>query len=313
MITYKLLLGFTLLMVGQLMTGKSSLLQVYAHFKWGFSAGSEFDGSIIFEPQRELQVVLHFANEEGNRDVQLPQDFQQDFVIRLEKDGRVIPSERLGLRWADHMRKYVYMGEPKFDPTDFSILEAHVGIEMTVTLTLKSGAPFSYGDYEIKVSFDPARLKFTDGTKWQGRNFSGHDRLRISEVKTMDDVKKNYALRAGNALLRNDLDKALELYERLITLDPDNPGYHSGLGLVYLRRREYEKAIKHFEKALPEVLRRGEPTALPGNLALAYLGAGREDKAIEIYKRFYHVDEKRMPQVIRDLRRRLRRITAQPR
>ncbi len=312
MMTYKLLLGFTLLMASQMVTGRSPLLQVYAHFKWDFSAGSEFDGSIIFEPQRELQVVLHLANEEGNRSVRLPRDFQQDFVIRLEKDGRVIPGERLELRWADQMRKYVYMGEPKFDPADFSILEAHVGIETTVTLTLKSGAPFGYGDYEIKVSFDPARLKFADGTKWQGRHFSGQDRLRISEVKTIDDVKKNYALRAGNALLQNDLDKALELYQRLITLDPDNPGYHSGLGLVYLQRREYN-AIKHFEKALSEILRRGEPTTLPEDLALAYLGAGREDKAIEIYKRFYHVDEKRMPQVIRDLKGRLRRITAQPR
>jgi tetratricopeptide (TPR) repeat protein len=301
-----LALGLT---ASQFITGNSSLLQVYSHFKMGASGGSKFDGSITVGEHRALPIQIHFANEEGNMNVLLPDNFLANFEIRLEKDGKPVRIEELDLQWGDQMTKYVYLGEPKFSPTDFSLLEAMVGIKTSLTLRRKSGEPFDYGDYNIQVSFSEAGLRLADGAKWQGRLFAGRDRLRISEIKTLEDLKFQYALQAGDALLRNELEKALELYQRLVTLEPQDLGYHAGLAEACLRIGKYEQAVEHYEKALPiAVGPRAPSTTIPHNLALAYIAMGREDKAIEIIRQFSTADVNRIPQVLAGLKQQLRKL-----
>lgn len=58
------------------------------------------------------------------------------------------------------------MGEPKFDPANFSVLEAMVGIKTSLTLKLRTGESFKFGDYQIVVSFNEQGLRFADGTTW---------------------------------------------------------------------------------------------------------------------------------------------------
>jgi len=59
--------------------------------------------------------------------------------------------------------------------------------------------------------------------------------------------------------------EALEHIEKAVELDPLSPMMHANLGLYYLRKREYEKAIEPYKRAL-ELGAKG----VRGNLAIAY-------------------------------------------
>jgi tetratricopeptide (TPR) repeat protein len=307
--THKLFLILTIgLAMSQLITGNSPLLQVYAHFKLGASGYPQFEGKITVGEQQELPIEICLANEEGGQDVLLPDGFWKNFVVRLEKDGNPIPCEQLEFLWGHQVSKYVYVGQPKFDSTDFSTLESLVGAKISLTIKLKNGEPFGYGDYKVQVDFNKRGLQFTSGVPWEGRLFAGRDSLRISEVKTIEDVKLKYALEATDALFSNQLEKAQEIYERLIILEPQNPHYHAGLATVFLRLRRYEQAAEHFERALPIVVGPDAPrTTVPQSLALAYVAMGREDKAVEIVRQFITADEKKIPEVLRQLGQQLKR------
>lgn len=101
-------------------------------------------------------------------------------------------------------------------------------------------------------------------------------------------------------MLNDQFEKAMRLYEKLVTLEPENPGYDGGLGEAYLRLGKYEKAVEHYEKALPDPI-------IPARLALAYIAIGREDKAVEIIRRFIATDEKQIPEVMRRLKQQLKK------
>ena len=45
-------------------------------------------------------------------------------------------------------------------------------------------------------------------------------------------------------------DRALEDYNRALELAPDNPLTWNGRGVIYLRRKEYQKAIPDFTMAI---------------------------------------------------------------
>jgi len=80
------------------------------------------------------------------------------------------------------------------------------------------------------------------------------------------------------------------------------------LAEVWLRLGKYEKAVEHYEKALPILLQPLAPeTMIPQRLALAYVAIGREDKAVEIIRRFIATDEKQIPQVMRRLKQQLKK------
>jgi tetratricopeptide (TPR) repeat protein len=278
-------LAFTLA-ICQIMTDNSPLLQVYAHFKLGASGRPQFDGTIVFGEVKEIPVDIYLANEEGDKDIRLGKGFLEKFEIHLEKDGEPIPTDELEFHWSDQLTKYVYLGEPTYDSQDFSKLEASIGVKTRLTLKWRNGSPFSYGDYKLRVSFNTTGIQFVDGRGWKGRLFPARDSLRVTDANTFDDVKSQYAQLAADALVNNKPEEARELYERLVMLEPKNPHYHAGLASVWFRLGKYEKAVEHYEKALPIVLGPNAPlTTIPYRLALSYVAIGREDKAVETIKR----------------------------
>ncbi|MHC5035598.1 MAG: fused MFS/spermidine synthase, partial [Planctomycetota bacterium] len=76
-------------------------------------------------------------------------------------------------------------------------------------------------------------------------------------------------------------ENAIALYERLLTLDPQNPEVHAELGLILLRQGQLQQAIDRSRSALqldPDL------SAAHNNLGACLFAAGRPDEAIVHYQ-----------------------------
>ncbi len=71
-------------------------------------------------------------------------------------------------------------------------------------------------------------------------------------------------------------DEALEFYRRASSLDPEDPKAETGMGLVYLSRRDFDAARRHLERALTRDERHVEAHVA---IAQAYLALGMDKKA----------------------------------
>jgi serine/threonine protein kinase/Flp pilus assembly protein TadD len=81
---------------------------------------------------------------------------------------------------------------------------------------------------------------------------------------------------------REDLNQAIEEYNRALELDPDYGDAHNQLGYTYLGIGDFTKAVEHFEKYA--ALSPGEANPLD-SLAEAYFWSGRLDDAAMNYKK----------------------------
>jgi tetratricopeptide (TPR) repeat protein len=89
----------------------------------------------------------------------------------------------------------------------------------------------------------------------------------------------NHAM-ADTLYYKREFDRAIEQYNRARELDPGNRGTSHGLGLCYLEKSEYDKAISEFEKTLEPSKGRGDLAR--AYLALAYSRSGRTEEARNI-------------------------------
>ncbi len=77
------------------------------------------------------------------------------------------------------------------------------------------------------------------------------------------------------ALALNELDSALEHFQKVVEIYPEIEGLHRSLGMLYIEREEYEKAAENLEKALVEK----ELFDVVNNLGTAYIGTKEYEKA----------------------------------
>ena len=81
---------------------------------------------------------------------------------------------------------------------------------------------------------------------------------------------------------RGDAIKAIEEYENVLKLDPDNVETHNNLGVVYKEQGDLDKAFEHFQFVV---------TYSPGmdevhnNLGVIYYLRGEHEKAMQEYKK----------------------------
>jgi tetratricopeptide (TPR) repeat protein len=60
-----------------------------------------------------------------------------------------------------------------------------------------------------------------------------------------------YFIEQGNLHLRKgEIWEGLDAYEKALALNNDNAEAHSGLGVIYVRLKDYDKALIEFEKAI---------------------------------------------------------------
>ncbi len=88
--------------------------------------------------------------------------------------------------------------------------------------------------------------------------------------------------RAGKAYTRRgDYDQAIEMFEKAIALQPDNPGYYSNLGLAFEEAGYYARAVEAYEKAASLNPRAASYPYYQGRV---YEKMGRLRDALERYK-----------------------------
>ncbi len=83
------------------------------------------------------------------------------------------------------------------------------------------------------------------------------------------------------ALAMKEVDSAMENFLQVVAIYPDIEGLHRSLGMLYIEREEYEKAVKHLEKALLEQ----ELFDVVNNLGTAYIGTGEYEQAEKYLQR----------------------------
>ena len=49
---------------------------------------------------------------------------------------------------------------------------------------------------------------------------------------------------------QGDLVKAIESYEKVLSLDPDNAEAHNNLGIIYKEQGSIDKAVEHFQRVV---------------------------------------------------------------
>jgi tetratricopeptide (TPR) repeat protein len=89
----------------------------------------------------------------------------------------------------------------------------------------------------------------------------------------------HHILQAERAERDNMPDLALVHYEMALKIFPDLRGIHPKTGVIYMERRQYEKAIAAFEKAAREG---SMSIGIANNLGAAYLQVARMDRAEEV-------------------------------
>ena len=101
-------------------------------------------------------------------------------------------------------------------------------------------------------------------------------------------INKNY-IEANNSFLREDYTKALNLYQQVLQLEPDNLYAIEGQARSLMRLKRYEES----EKIFTEVLQKDE-NFVPAltNIAILYDTIGDYTKAVIFYKKALSQDNR---------------------
>ena len=85
----------------------------------------------------------------------------------------------------------------------------------------------------------------------------------------------------------NDLERAKDMYLDVLKIEHDHLGANNNIGLIFIRLKEYNKAIDHFERVLLI-----DPNYLDtlNNLGLAFSTLGENEKAIEYYEKIIKIN-----------------------
>ena len=183
---------------------------------------------------------------------------EQEIAEDIDEDiGKITTSSPEALKHYIEGRKYHLLREYE---KSIEILEKAVAIDPEFAMAYRSLAA-SYGNIgfipQQKQSMEKA-LELSDRLSVRERYFIEADHLRRSEKTT---------------------DKAIEAYEKLLELYPDDPSANHNLALAYWSLGEKEKAIEHYE-----INRKNDDLSLIGygNLASDLRQVGSYDKALEV-------------------------------
>ncbi|GEM_PF-3455494 len=272
-----------------------SYLGIYCSLMHSTTGSPRYDEPVTYGEHNELAFKLSVVHEEGGMLLFLPEDFTEHLVIELTKDEERLPVENLDVQVSTMETKYAYdprLSEQDYDPDNFQVLEPGIGLRTSFILKRRDGTPFPYGFYKLICYFKRGSVKFEDGTDWQGRGGRGGAIFRILRVESPEDQRGYYIIKGGEYLQKNQPERALEVYQKLIELEPENISNYAWLGATYMHMEKYREAIVAYEKALPAYI--GERTSIPYELAFCYVAVNREEKAREVLKKFFgelHIEE----------------------
>jgi tetratricopeptide (TPR) repeat protein len=91
---------------------------------------------------------------------------------------------------------------------------------------------------------------------------------------------KTYWNEAVGAIQKKNYDKAIQLYYKILDLEPDHPVILTNVGFSFSQMKKYSDSIKWYEQALK--IDSKNPTILT-NLGMAWSKLGKYDMAISYY------------------------------
>lgn len=116
-------------------------------------------------------------------------------------------------------------------------------------------------------------------------DFARNDGFDIAhkEIKVMNDLEAILNYHREIAVRKSDdgqFYEAIDNYQTIVKVNPENIVAYNGLGIVYLKQSEYKQAITEFEKIL-EINPKYQPAY--NNLGVAYFHLSELDEAIKYF------------------------------
>ena len=123
--------------------------------------------------------------------------------------------------------------------------------------------------------------------------------LLMHAAAAQDAAPEQLFKEAAEAQRRGDNALAVDKYQALIKLRPDNVAVHANLGAALTHLRRFDEAITEYERALALA---PDSVQIRVNLALAYYKAGRIDQAAAEFEKSHSMapEEKRITLLLAD-------------
>ncbi len=127
--------------------------------------------------------------------------------------------------------------------------------------------------------------------------------LKEKEKADPKDIKNLHDL-AVTQLQKSDYTTAFSYFKKIYELDPELLESYLGMGLIWAKRGEYQRAIKFFLMAMDKKTTRTIELSIPianvrenilYNLALCFLKTGERPKAVQIFKDMLRLNSRFSP------------------
>ena len=132
-----------------------------------------------------------------------------------------------------------------------------------------------------------------------GLSYYGENNIQKAFVELQQAVELNpkdrdvlYMIGIIYLLNYDDSPKAIDFFQRAVSVDPDFSEAHNNLGFAYEKSRKFNEAIDSYKKALSNLKYRS-PEKAYNSLGRVYYRLGKYDEAIDAYNNSL----KRMPEL----------------
>jgi len=144
-----------------------------------------------------------------------------------------------------------------------------------------------------------------EGAQMKIKNEKYDKLLEEKEKQEPKNIKNLHDLAITN-LQKEDFKTAFSYFKKVYDLDADLLEPYLGMGLVWAKRRDYQRAIKFFLTALNKKTSRSIELSIPiavvretivYNLALCYLKIGKRSQALQIFKDMVRLNSRFTPEI----------------
>lgn len=254
----------------------SSLLSVGLNSQY-LGRSETCEEAVAFGPTSLVELELRLVNEDGGRGVMLLAPIEELIRWELHLEGEDVGADVFEVVVAGAPGKFRYdTGGGELDSARFDLLEAGAGLRVPVLL--KTRKPLADGLYWLLAFVDEEKIAFDNREKWAGRGLQGGDRFRVIREVSEADRPRQMVAAASALLQKGDPRAAIEILSRLVEMEPRVQGYWDRLGMAHIAARDYQAAVRSFEKIEASGIRDAH-SAVRDHMVAAYVATGDRAKA----------------------------------
>jgi len=237
------------------------------------------------------------------------ENFRINITLQEADTGELIGSEAVDgkgeasiISMVDELTTRIKKNFKLSDAQIESDVDRHIG-----EVTTRSSEAYKYyhegikydikGDYpkvieymEKAVALDPDFASAYHAMSWAYGNqgYRSEEKKLLKKALELSDrlsEREKFSIQGGYYLRQSEktYDKAIEAYEKLLELYPDDLGANNDLGLLYRIVEEWDKAIESYEACLKYG---GKDIVFFGGLAASYRNKGLFDKARQVLEQY---------------------------